>query len=85
VAITNEYNTSQNCIFCFKKLLHPLAPSKTNPSAITSIRGTFNCVNPSCPSVIVGKSHHGRDCVSAASIAFSGLSTVLFGIAPQKF
>jgi hypothetical protein len=36
------------------------------------------CVNPRCVSVIAGKVIQSRDSVSAAAIAISGLSKILF-------
>ncbi|ORE03237.1 hypothetical protein BCV72DRAFT_279563 [Rhizopus microsporus var. microsporus] len=82
VCITNEHNTSQTHLFCFKELQYPLRV--TGNTKLKAVNGTFQCVNPDFPSVLAGKAIHARDNISAMAIGLSGLTTLLFGaIFPQ--
>ncbi|KAG2233685.1 hypothetical protein BDF21DRAFT_457861 [Thamnidium elegans] len=44
--ITNEYNGSQTCLFCFNKLSHPVSAAADK---ISISKGTFICLNSNCP------------------------------------
>ncbi|KAI9486766.1 MAG: hypothetical protein EXX96DRAFT_473364, partial [Benjaminiella poitrasii] len=80
VCLTNEYSSSQNCIFCFKKVMHPVVVvMKNNRTEIQSNRGSFICVNPDCISVRSTMATHSRDTISAHAIALSGIDTLLIG------
>ena len=81
VCITNEYNTSQTCVFCFQKLLHPkkLITKKDGSKFVKSVNGSFHCVNHLCPLVVNARSIQARDRVSALAIAVSGLSSLVLG------
>ncbi|CEI92689.1 hypothetical protein RMCBS344292_06942 [Rhizopus microsporus] len=87
VCITSGYNTSQTCIFCFKKLLHPKRSTADKYSRINlkNMNGAFVCVNPSCPSVKAGQSTHARDTLSAVAIGLSGMATLLLGTTFPQF
>ncbi|KAG1170597.1 hypothetical protein G6F70_007578 [Rhizopus microsporus] len=50
-----------------------------------TVNGTFQCVNPDCPSVLAGKATHVRDSLSAMAIGLSGLATLLFGATFPQF
>ncbi|ORE15609.1 hypothetical protein BCV71DRAFT_273597 [Rhizopus microsporus] len=79
VCIINRHNISQTCLFCFKKL------QLTENTKLKAVNGTFQCVNPDCPSVLAGKATHVRDSLSAMAIGLSGLATLLFGATFPQF
>ncbi|ORE06554.1 hypothetical protein BCV72DRAFT_207244, partial [Rhizopus microsporus var. microsporus] len=83
VCITNEHNTSQTCLFCFKKLQHPLRATRN--VKLNVVNGTFQCINPVCPSVLADKATHARDSLSVMTISLSGLATLLFGATLPQF
>lgn len=83
VCITNEHKTSQTCLFCFKKLQRPLRV--TGNTKLKVVNGTFQCVNPDCPSVLAGKAIHTRDSLSTMAIGLSGLATLLSGATFPQF
>ncbi|KAI8054903.1 hypothetical protein BDF21DRAFT_349641 [Thamnidium elegans] len=68
--ITNEYNSSQTCLFCFNKLSHPVS---TTANKISAASETFICMNSSCPTVFKTVC---RDKVFALAI---GLAGIFFG------
>ncbi|KAG1124605.1 hypothetical protein G6F42_009473 [Rhizopus arrhizus] len=72
--ITNEYNSSQTCLFCFRKLSHPL---KTIGDEVKTINGSFVCINDKCPNAFKVVC---RDQVSALAIGLAGLASILFGV-----
>ncbi|CEG77272.1 hypothetical protein RMATCC62417_12056 [Rhizopus microsporus] len=87
VCITSEYNTSQTCIFCFKKLLHPKR-STTNKNGrinLKNVNSAFVYVNPSCPSVKADQNTHARDTLSAVAVGLSGMATLLLGTTFPQF
>ena len=49
------------------------------------MNGTFQYVNPDCPSVLAGKATHARDSLRAMAIGLSGLATLLFGATFPQF
>ena len=69
--------------FCFKKLQRPLRV--TGNTKLKAVSGTFQYVNPDCPSVLAGKSIHARDSLRAMAIGLSGLATLLFGTTFPQF
>lgn len=71
--ITNEYNSSQTCLFCFNKLSHPVS-AVTNK--IYTSKGTFICLNGNFPKAFQPVC---RDKVSALAIGIAGLAYLLFG------
>ncbi|KAG1176861.1 hypothetical protein G6F70_003074 [Rhizopus microsporus] len=83
VCITNEHNTSQACLFCFKKPQSPLRI--TGNTKLKVVNGSFQSVNPDCPSVLAGKATHARDSLSAMAIGLSGIATLLFGATFPQF
>ena len=72
--ITNEYNSSQTCLFCFRKLSHPL---KTIGDEVKTTNGSFVCINDKCPNAFKVVC---RDQVSALAIGLAGLASILFGV-----
>ncbi|KAI8879799.1 hypothetical protein K501DRAFT_192787 [Backusella circina FSU 941] len=82
VVITNEYHTSQICIFCYGFLQHPLkkVQDKDGNDKMVSFNDSFLCENPNCIPYLTGTASHGRDQLSSLSIGLSGLSATLFGI-----
>ena len=87
VCITNEHNTSQTCLFCFKKLLNSyrLVQGKNNKVRLKQVKGSFVCMHPKCQSICARKATHSRDMVSATAIALAGLSTLLFSVPFPEF
>ncbi|KAL4210223.1 hypothetical protein AB4K20DRAFT_1968328 [Rhizopus microsporus] len=47
-------------------------------TSLKVVNGTFQYVNPDCPSVLAGKATHARDSLSTMAIGLSGLATLLF-------
>jgi hypothetical protein len=86
VAITNEYKTSQTCVYCFAPIIHPKQRLKVKDKMILKeCNGAMQCINPECVSVKEGKSIQSRDKVSAMAIAISGLTKLLFRTALKPF
>jgi hypothetical protein len=79
VAITNEYKTSQTCVYCFGPIIHPKQRvKKKDKFVLKECNGAMQCINPNCISVKKGKAIQSRDKVSAMAIAISGLTKLLF-------
>ena len=79
VCITNENNTSQTCVYCFKKLSYSKRRIvKENKVIYKEVKGSFVCYNTHCPSLKNGCNTSSRDKVSAMAIAISGISKLLF-------
>ncbi|CAG8523165.1 1774_t:CDS:2 [Paraglomus occultum] len=77
VAITNEYNTSKTCPFCFSKVvLHQTRQIINGKKKIVHLNGAIECVHPRCPARRIKYTTRGRD-MNAANIALSGASIVL--------
>ncbi|KAI8887784.1 hypothetical protein K501DRAFT_330228 [Backusella circina FSU 941] len=76
VVITNEFNTSQTCLYCFEKLEHPLrkVQKKDKEEAVRPVNGAFECVNSKCILNMTGRSTIPRDRLSALAIGLSGLT-----------
>lgn len=73
--VTNEHNSSQTCVFCFKKLSHP--HTRTADGSIKITNGAFICLNNSCPNKFVVVS---RDKLSALAIGLAGAAQLIFGV-----
>ncbi|KAG2197763.1 hypothetical protein INT46_005749, partial [Mucor plumbeus] len=69
--ITNEYNTSQTCIYCFHKTTHPV---HIVDNTLKTNTGTSVCTNPACILVKSGSSYKGRDAISSLAIGLSGFN-----------
>ncbi|KAI9260951.1 hypothetical protein EDC94DRAFT_610358 [Helicostylum pulchrum] len=65
--VTNEYNSSQTCLFCFDKLSHPVS---VTADKITISKRTFICLNSNFPKAFKPM---WRDKVSALAIGLAGL------------
>ncbi|KAI8875664.1 hypothetical protein K501DRAFT_280152 [Backusella circina FSU 941] len=53
VCITNEYKTSQTCVYCFSPIVHP--PQRLvikNKEVLKEFSGASQCINPACVSVV---------------------------------
>ncbi|KAI9251157.1 hypothetical protein EDC94DRAFT_526688, partial [Helicostylum pulchrum] len=86
VCETNEHNTSQTCVFCFKKTTYPMSVSlKNNKTIMKTINGTSVCSNNNRVSVKLDCSHKSRDSVSALAIGISGLTSLIFGLPLPPF
>lgn len=87
VCVTNEHNTSQTCMFCYNKLLHPskIMTKKDGSRFLKNVNGSFYCVNPLCPLSSQARSTQARDRLSALAIGVSGLSTLIFGETLPQF
>jgi hypothetical protein len=72
--ITNEHNSSQTCLFCFKKLAHPQV---ARDKVIKINNGSFICLNNKCHNKYVVMS---RDKLSALAIGLAGVAQLLFGV-----
>ncbi|KAI8888394.1 hypothetical protein K501DRAFT_173342 [Backusella circina FSU 941] len=80
VPITNEHNTSQTCIYCYKKLSHPYkVVGKNGEKKIQTVNGTFQCENTNCVSFKSKKASRSRDQLSLMATGLAGCSRLLFG------
>ena len=78
VGITNEYNTSKTCPFCFSKVvLHRTRRIIDGREQIVHLNGAIECVHPRCPARMIKYTTRGRDANVAANIALSGASIIL--------
>ena len=78
VGITNEYNTSKTCPYCFSKVvLHQAHRTVNGREQIVRLNGAIECVHPRCPARKLKYTTRGRDANAAANIALSGASIVL--------
>jgi hypothetical protein len=78
VGLTNEYNTSKTCPYCFSKVvLHQARRIVNGKEQIVRLNGAIECVHPQCPARTIGYTTRGRDANAAANIALSGASIVL--------
>jgi hypothetical protein len=82
VAVINEHNTSQTCIYCSKKLLHPL---KNVEGKLKEVNGTFYCPNKKRPLQKTREQSGCRDKTSAIAIALFGMVTVILGVTSPCF
>ena len=78
VGITNEYNTSKTCPYCFSKVvLHKARRVFDGVEKVVRLNGAIECVHPWCPSRRIKYTTRGRDVNAAANIALSGASIIL--------
>lgn len=71
VAITNEFRTSQTCVFCYGQVIRPLnSVGKKN-------NGSSRCMNPKCISFMQGRAIRGRDAQASVAIAIAGTSALI--------
>jgi len=78
VAITNEYNSSKTCLFCFSKvILHRARRIVGKNERVVRLHGAIECVHPQCPARRIKYTTRGRDANAAANIALSGASIIL--------
>ncbi|ORE02264.1 hypothetical protein BCV72DRAFT_177069, partial [Rhizopus microsporus var. microsporus] len=70
VCVASKHNTSQTCVFCFKKLLHPNRKTidKNDRVNLKNVNGDFVCVNLVCTSLKADQNTHTRDTQSAVAI-----------------
>ncbi|KAI9477872.1 MAG: hypothetical protein EXX96DRAFT_484224 [Benjaminiella poitrasii] len=87
VLVTNEHNSSQTCLFCYKKLTHPVGAmtNKKGEKRRKTTLGSFVCLNPLCLSVLSGEATKRRDTMSAMAIGLSGLANFFFGVTFPEF
>ncbi|KAF9201042.1 hypothetical protein BGZ49_008726 [Haplosporangium sp. Z 27] len=75
VAITDEYRTSQTCVYCFEQVRQARSRRLVDGRVKTvSVHGTVECINPDCISFKCGYSIKPRDAHAAVAIAISGAS-----------
>ncbi|KAF9106577.1 hypothetical protein BGX27_009105, partial [Mortierella sp. AM989] len=78
VVLTDEYNSSKTCIYCFEQLSKASSRRIVNSHIRTvSVNGALECVNPDCVSFLVGYTIKSRDAHSAVAIALAGASALL--------
>jgi hypothetical protein len=84
--ITNEYNSSQTCVYCFAKTTHPAKAVTTKKGVLLkSVNGTSVCSNPQCILSKVAATHQPRDRMSALAIGLAGLSRIALGVTMPPF
>lgn len=73
VCKTDENYTSQTCVFCYAKLIHPVHQLVKNGQKIKKTsKGSFQCVNSHCVSVLNKRAVKSRDTFSALAIGMLG-------------
>jgi len=78
VGLTNEYNTSKTCPYCFSRvILHRARRIVGGVKRIVRLNGAIECVHPRCPARRIKYTTRGRDANAAANIALSGASIIL--------
>jgi hypothetical protein len=78
VGITNEYNTSKTCPYCFSRvILHRARRMVGGVEKVVRLNGAVECVHPQCPARRIKYTTRGRDANAAANIALSGASIIL--------
>jgi hypothetical protein len=70
--VTNEYMTSQLCIYCYHHLAYP-------------VLGTSRCLNPDCPTLKCGRATSNRDVMPAAAIGISAMTNIILKKDPPPF
>lgn len=73
-AITDEYLTSQLCIYCYCHITHPI-----NKDGSKSL-GIARCLNPDCIAFRVGRAINNRDQMSTAIIGMKAMITLFFHV-----
>ncbi|KAI8880037.1 hypothetical protein K501DRAFT_192233 [Backusella circina FSU 941] len=78
--ITNEHNSSQICVYCFKKVVHPKKEKKTHGKIKrVDSNGSTICINSDYVAFKVGQAVQSRDKQSALLIGLHGVSRLLRG------
>jgi hypothetical protein len=78
VSMTDEYRSSQTCIFCFKQIVLVKARRQVNGNErLVKVNGAVECVNKACPSFKCNYTIKARDTHSAVAIAIAGASNLL--------
>ncbi|KAI8878913.1 hypothetical protein K501DRAFT_194759 [Backusella circina FSU 941] len=78
--ITNEHNSSQTCVYCFKKVVHQKKEKKIHGKVKrVDSNGSSICINPDCVAFKVGQAVQSRDKQSALLIGLHGVSRLLIG------
>jgi len=78
VGMTNEYRSSQTCVFCFQPV--QLARSRRlfgGQIKVVKVHGAIECVNPACASFKCGYTIKPRDTHASVCIAIAGASNLL--------
>ncbi|KAI8881784.1 hypothetical protein K501DRAFT_188097 [Backusella circina FSU 941] len=79
VAITNEHNTSQTCVYCFKKMEYPMKiVNEGGKDKVKSVNGALQCENSDCVAFKSKKTSRSRDELSSLAIGLASLSRLLF-------
>lgn len=77
VALTDEYRTSQVCIYCFHQVQMARSRRLINGEIKTvRVHGALECINPACPSFQEGYTIKPRDPHAAVAIALAGISAL---------
>ena len=78
VGMTNEYRSSQTCVFCFQPVQLAQSRRVINGNVKTvKVHGAVECVNPSCDSFKCGYTIKSRDPHASVCIAIAGASCLL--------
>lgn len=79
IGMTNEFRSSQTCIFCFEqtRLAKGWRKGKDGTVKLSKLHGAIECFNPACPSFQVGYTIRPRDTHSAVAIMIAGASLLL--------
>ncbi|CEP14829.1 hypothetical protein [Parasitella parasitica] len=72
VAMTDEYMTSQLCLYCYFPIVH----AKT--SSNKTVLGSARCLNPKCEAFKHGRACNNRDVMSATAIGISAMTKFLY-------
>ncbi|KAI8376195.1 uncharacterized protein BYT42DRAFT_377984 [Radiomyces spectabilis] len=80
VTMTNEHQTSQRCVFCYQKIVHPKKTFiKDGKQVQRTVNGSATCINSKCIARLNGFSTFPRDAMSAVAICLAGRTTMEFG------
>ncbi|CEP19280.1 hypothetical protein [Parasitella parasitica] len=72
VAMTDEYMTSQLCLYCYFPIVHAKTPSNK------TVLGSARCLNPKCEAFKHGRACNNRDIMSATAIGISAMTKFLY-------
>lgn len=80
VLVTNEFNTSKVCPFCFRFIHHPQKIVRKNDRVFLRLNnGVSICSNENCVLTRTRRNQQPRDSLSALAIGISGASALLLG------
>ncbi|RUS34296.1 hypothetical protein BC938DRAFT_481375 [Jimgerdemannia flammicorona] len=78
VGITNEYNTSKTCLFCFSRVvLHRTCQTIDGRKQVVCLNGVIEYIHPQYPARRINHTTRERDANAAANIALSEASVIL--------